>query len=241
MYADELGRSSATYPRSARDVFFGTGEDLGRLLALSDGVFAFALTLLALTLTVPAFDTTTHSPGRVSGMLFGALTRGAQATAFVGYVFAFVMTGIWWMAHHRTLRYVERYDRTLVWLNLLLLLEIAVMPFVVEIYTRYQAAQTAVVVFAASQVVAGLVVNVMWTYATLGHRLVSPELDERLIRATRSWGWLAPVLFVASIGVSFFDVNAAQYTWAGVFVIQPIGRRYLMGGAPLGSGSPRSG
>ena len=118
------------------DIFLGTGDDISRILALSDGVFAFARTLLVLTLTVPAFDPTLTAD-QASRALWGYLWSPAGYRPFLGYLFAFLMIAIWWMAHHRTFRYIERYDRTLVWLNLFLLLEIAVMPFVVEIYTRY--------------------------------------------------------------------------------------------------------
>ena len=70
--------------------------------------------------------------------------------------------------------------------------------------------------------------NGIWTYATNGHRLVRSDLDDKLIRTTQAWGWVAPVLFLGSIGVTFLSVDAAQYAWAGVFVIQRLGRRYLM-------------
>lgn len=225
MDADERSRpepgTRATYGLFA-DV---PGEDLGRLLALSDGVFAFALTLLVLSLTVPSIATSGLSSSQVSRQLFSALSGDWHV--FLGYVFCFAMIAIWWMAHHRTFRHIVRYDRTLIRLNLLLLLEIAVMPFVLEVYVTYSGTQTAVVLFAVTQAVAGLTLNSLLTYATTDHRLVPSSLDTASIRRAQAWGWVTPVVFLASVGISFLSVDAAQYSWVAVFLVQRLGGRYV--------------
>ena len=225
MDADERPRPGPGNPTALgffRDV---PGEDLGRILALSDGVFAFALTLLVLSLTVPSIATNGRSPSQVSRELFSAL--GGDWHVFLGYVFCFAMIAIWWTAHHRTFRYLQRYDRTLIRLNLVLLLEIAVMPFVLEVYVAYPETQTAVVLFAVLQAVAGLTLNSLWTYATTGHRLVSRSLDAEAIRRAQAWGWVTPAVFLVSAGVSVFSVDAPQYSWVAVFVVQRLGGRYV--------------
>jgi uncharacterized membrane protein len=200
------------------------GEDLSRILALSDGVFAFALTLLVLTLTVPVINTHGLTPQQTSGALGASLHQ--EYGQFLAYVFAFVMIAIWWRAHHRTFRYITRYDSVLTNLNLALLLEIAVMPFILEVYSDYQSAQIAVILFSAIQAVTGLTLNAIWTYATSHHRLVSPKLSEATIHYTTTRGRLTPLIFVAAIGVSFLNVAAAQYTWILAIVAQRFLVRY---------------
>ncbi len=192
------------------------GEDLGRIIALSDGVFAFALTLLVLTLTVPSINTHGLNSEQTSGALGAALHQ--DYGEFLAYVFAFVMIAIWWVGHHRTFRYIERYDSVLMGLNLMLLLEIAVMPFILEVYSNYQSTQVAVILFAATQAATGLTMNGIWNYATYKRRLVSPKLSASLIRYTSIRGTITPIVFLASVGVSFVNVSAAQYTWILVFV-----------------------
>lgn len=66
------------------------------------------------------------------------------------------MIAIGWINHHRTFRYIERYDGTLVALNMALLLEVAVIPFILNLYSTYSAAQLAIVLFAATQAVTEL-------------------------------------------------------------------------------------
>lgn len=200
------------------------GEDLSRILSLTDGVFAFSLTLLVLGLTVPVIVTTGLSNGQVSGQLGARLNQDWQV--FLGYVFAFVMIAVWWTYHHRTFRYIERYDSVLMWLNMAVLLEVAVMPFVLEVYTAYFGTQVAVVLFAFAQMLTGLTLNLLWRYASSGHRLVNPKLGATEIRYFADWGLLTPVVFAVSIGVSFVSVEAAELLWFVSIVGRRWGQRY---------------
>jgi len=200
------------------------GEDLSRILALTDGVFAFALTLLVLGLTVPVLVTTGLNSSQVSGELGARLHQDYQS--FLGYIFAFVMIAIWWTYHHQTFRYIERYDTVLMWTNMAVLLEIAVMPFVLQVYTAYTDAQVAVVLFAVMQLATGLTLNLLWRYASSGHRLVNPHLDPAEIRYFADRGLITPIVFAISIGVSFLSVEAAEVLWIGGVVARRWGQRY---------------
>jgi uncharacterized membrane protein len=222
--ADEQRASESRATGRSRRFREAPGEDLSRILSLSDGVFAFAMTLLVLTLTVPAIDTRGLNAQQTSGALGAALHQ--EYGQFLAYVFAFVMIAVWWLAHHRTFRYIERYDSILLNLNLALLLEIAVMPFILEVYAAYQSAQIAVILFAAAQAAAGLTLNTIWTHASRHKQLVSPDLPDAVIKYFTVRGRLAPAVFLASIGVSFVSVSGAEYTWVLIFVVQAFLNRY---------------
>ncbi|MGA8710580.1 MAG: TMEM175 family protein [Thermoplasmata archaeon] len=211
MFEDRLSREGREKHAAVRPGHEVPGEDLGRIISLTDGVFAFALTLLVLGLTVPSFTTTGLSNDQVSRHLGNLLQADWQS--FLGYVFAFVMIAVWWTYHHRTFRYIERYDTVLMWLNMAVLLEIAVMPFVLQVYTSYSSTQVAVILFAVMQAATGLTLNVLWRYASSGHRLVDPKLELPEIRYFANWGLVTPVVFVLSIGVSFLSVEAAEAVW----------------------------
>lgn len=92
--------------------------DRGRLEAFSDGVFAVAITLLALNLVVAG-------PGH------GPLLRqlGEHWPSFVAYLISFFTIGIIWVNHHALVRNIAVVDRTLLFLNLLLLLFVVLIPF----------------------------------------------------------------------------------------------------------------
>jgi uncharacterized membrane protein len=201
------------------------GEDLGRIISLSDGVFAFSLTLLVLSLAVPSLTTTSGESARqVSGAL-GASLR-SDWDGFLGYVFAFVMIAIWWTSHHRTFRYIRRYDSRLVWLNMAVLMEIAVMPFVLTVYRSYSDTQVAVDLFSSIQAVTGVTMAAIWSYATINRRLVDAQIDPRIVQYYSRRSWAAPAVFGLSILVSFGSVVGAELTWLLLFVVVQLTNRY---------------
>jgi uncharacterized membrane protein len=90
-----------------------------RLLMLSDGVFAIAITLLALELNL-------QSPWEGSiGALFGAPGR-----PMIGYLFGFVLVGVFWFMHRRLFAELEQVDNVITILNLLLLGLVGLTPYV---------------------------------------------------------------------------------------------------------------
>lgn len=92
----------------------------GRLEAFSDGVFAVAITLLALDLAVPASTQTQRH-------LLDAI--GEQWPAYLGYVVSFATIGALWLGHNAITDYLERVDITFLRLNLLVLMCVSFLPF----------------------------------------------------------------------------------------------------------------
>lgn len=125
---------------------FGTG----RLEAFSDGVIAVAITLLVLDLRVPESD------GAAS------LTRalGALWPNYLAYVISFLAIGIIWINHHTLMRRLARADRSVLALNLVLLMCIAVLPFTTSLMATYldeSGGRLAAVVYAGSFLVTSAV------------------------------------------------------------------------------------
>lgn len=210
MFEDRLsqeGREKRAAVRPGREV---PGEDLGRIISLTDGVFAFALTLLVLGLTVPSIASGL-SPAQTSSQLGAALQ--SDWPKFLGYVFAFVMIAVWWTYHHRIFRYIQRYDVVLMGANMALLLEIAVMPFVLEVFTSYSDTRVAVELFAIVQALTGVTMNFIWRYSSSGHRLIDPTLKPVEIQYFANRGLITPIVFAASIPISFVNVSGAEYFW----------------------------
>jgi TMEM175 potassium channel family protein len=101
--------------------------DRSRLEAFSDGVFAVAITLLALNLTVAG-------PGHPLS-LTGQLQ--ARWPAFLAYLISFFTIGIIWVNHHALVRSITAVDRTLLYLNLALLLFVVLIPFTTATVAEY--------------------------------------------------------------------------------------------------------
>ena len=94
-----------------------SGIGTGRLEAFSDGVFAIAITLLVLEITVPTGS---------EADLWGAITD--QWRSYLAYAVSFATIGALWLAHSVITEYLGRANALLVRLNLLLLMVVVVHP-----------------------------------------------------------------------------------------------------------------
>ena len=185
---------------------------IDRILAISDGVFAFAVTLLVLDLVVP-----TLLPGASSADLWQALSK--EYVSFLSYLISFFITGIWWNAHNRDFSQIRRSDSTLRWLNLAFLLWIALLPFFTKVLDLYDTLQSAVVLYAIDQAAAGTFLGLSWWYASTNHRLVDKHLKKSAIKSRLLTSFIAPLFFIISIGISFMGPVIAIYFWLGMFPV----------------------
>ncbi len=103
--------------------------DTGRLEAFSDGVIAVAITLLVLNIVVP------HPPLAKGHTLAGEL--GSNWPVYAAYITSFLTIGIIWINHHVMIGRLREADRTILFLNLLLLMSIAVLPFATSLMAAY--------------------------------------------------------------------------------------------------------
>ncbi len=190
-------------------------QRLDRTLAISDGVFAFAVTLLVLDLAVPSLSSNASSID-----LWHALT--SEYVSFLSYFLSFLIAGVWWNAHHRNFDHFRSSDSTLRWLNLLFLLWIALLPFFTKILDHYTNLQLGVVLYAADQAAAGIFLTIIWVYASQNHRLIDKDLKESQIRFVTFRNAIAPIFFFLSMGISFVNPILASFSWYGmvpVFII----------------------
>src|SRR5437879_3563296 len=103
------------------------GLPKNRLETLIDGVFAIAMTILVLEVRAPE----TVGPGGLAGDLGGLWSR------FAAFFISFIVLGVYWFANHQVFHFVVRVNRTLVWLNILFLMGIALVPFAASVMGGY--------------------------------------------------------------------------------------------------------
>jgi uncharacterized membrane protein len=117
------------------------GQSVERLAALSDGVFAIAMTLLVLDLRVPA-AAALHGDGDLFRHVFVAL-----APRFVPYLLSFMSLGIYWIGQQTQLNHFARSNRTLTWIQLGFLLAVTLIPFSTALLAEYIGYRLAVVAY----------------------------------------------------------------------------------------------
>jgi uncharacterized membrane protein len=199
-------------------------RELERLIFFSDAVFAIVMTLLVLEIRVPEVP-----PGLAAAEVPGKVL--ALWPKFFSYVLSFLVTGTYWIAHHQTFQYVRSYDRTLLWLNLLFLLSISFIPFPTDLLGEYGELRFAVIFYAACVGLARLLLAIEWWYIIKGPIRTSDDLDRRLARFHFFRSFAIPLIFLISIGISFFSVSLAISSWVLMFladtVIWRLARRRL--------------
>jgi uncharacterized membrane protein len=128
---------------------FSEHDQLGleRLIFFSDAVFAIAITLLALEIRLPAGGESLNDT-QLFAQLIGMWHR------YLAFFISFSVIGVFWISHHRKFRFIERYDRSLLMLNLLLLMMIAFIPFPSSIISE-NPNRTATIFYAVTMTLVG--------------------------------------------------------------------------------------
>ena len=182
---------------------------LDRIISFSDAVIAVAITLMVVQVQMPESVAADQLPQALRQLI----------PTFTSYVFSFYIVAVYWIEHHRMFKYIKRYDDGLIWLNLLLLMLIAVVPFATNLLDTYPGEQIVVFMYAALIAAVGLLTAGMWWYATHRHRLVSKDLCPLVVRRGIVVRLVAPVVFIVSIAIAIFSPPAAMYSW---FAIIPL-------------------
>ncbi|MFE0513568.1 TMEM175 family protein [Streptomyces sp. NPDC058964] len=168
-----------------------------RVEAFSDGVFAIAITLLILEIKVPEIGE--------HGRLWHAL--GAQWPSYAAYVVSFLVIGIMWVNHHQVFSYVTRVDRTLMFLNLLVLMVVAAVPWPTAMLAAYlredKASHVAAAVYSLVMVAMAAAFQALWWHLTRTGHLFDARVDPRAARETRARFALGSLAYPVTVGLAF--------------------------------------
>jgi uncharacterized membrane protein len=134
------------------------GQSVERLAALSDGLFAVAMTLLVLDLKVPVAQGI-----ETERALLAAL--GALAPRLVVYLMSFLTLGIFWVGQQTQLSHFTRSDRHLTWIHLAFLFAVSLMPFSTSLMAEFITLRTALLLYWLNIVALGALLLVSWRYA----------------------------------------------------------------------------
>ena len=148
----------STPPLSARKLIHSILLSKGRMEALTDGIFAIAMTLLVLELKVPDL------PKRV-GATELLQKIGEEAPAFFSFMMSFLYCGLLWVMHHLAMHFVRHLQIALVWLNLLFLMSISLMPFSCGLLGHFLRNRAAQEIYFSNMFVAAALVAAQWLVA----------------------------------------------------------------------------
>jgi uncharacterized membrane protein len=205
-----------------------------RLAALTDGVFAIAITLLALEVRIPIVE-----QGDLGSDLATALVE--QWPSYAAYMVTFFLVGAYWFNHHRMFNLLRGIDHRFLVLNIFFLMAIAIIPFPNALLAEYvlepEHRGVAAGVYGLAMLTLAVLFNVVWWYAGWQRRLIRPDCDYLLVRRVLNSYLTGPALYMIGLVVSFF----APIVSLVIFVLVPIGYMFEGPVAKVGAGYLSSG
>ena len=182
------------------------GGSLERIAALSDGVFAVAMTLIVLDIHVPP-----HAGIVSEGDLWRALA--GIVPHLVTYLMSFLTLGIFWVGQQTQLNHFARADRNLAWIHILFLALIALLPFSTSLLADFIEFRVALILYWVNILAFGLVLIWSWLYAKSA-RLVTAEAPDNLHDAIIQRILMAQVLYALGAALS-----AISTYWSIGFIV----------------------
>jgi uncharacterized membrane protein len=173
------------------------GRSLERLAALSDGVFAIAMTLIVLELKVPP-HTVVHSEANLLSAL------GDLASHIAAYAMSFITLAIFWSGQQAQLNSLGTSDRKLSMLHLAFLAAVATMPFSTALLGEYINYRTALLVYWFNLLMLGVTLYGAWRYARRA-ALVKGDLPTEMDRAIERRVIHAQALYAIGAAMCVFN------------------------------------
>jgi uncharacterized membrane protein len=180
-----------------------------RMESLTDGIFAFAMTLLVMDLILPrdAIITQTSSASLLSLL-----------PAFYHYILAFFVLAAFWMGHHEQFSKIHHIDKNFLFLNAIGLFFVTLVPFSTSFVGDYSEDMLATCVFEATLLVLGLIFCLQWYYSSHNHRLISPEYPEHEIQLRTYSGLIVPAISLAAIILTVMGFRSSSI----LYMISPL-------------------
>ena len=190
------------------------GRNLERLAALSDGIFAVAMTLLVLDLHTPA-------AGQVDSERRLILALGALAPQWIAYGMSFLTLGIFWAGQQTQLNHIGEGTRDLTWIHLGFLFAITLMPLSTRLLAEFITYRVALGLYWLNILAPGVMLYWSWTYATRGG-LIKPDTPDAIRNSICRRILIAQSLYAA--GAALCLIN----TWVSIAAIVLVQLNYAV-------------
>jgi uncharacterized membrane protein len=174
------------------------GRNLDRLAALSDGIFAFAMTLLVLDLHLP-----TAAQVHGEGELLRALA--ALGPQWITYGMSFLTLGIFWAGQQTQLNHLAEGTRDLTWIHLGFLFAVTLLPLSTRLLTEFFDYRTALGIYWLNIFVLGAMLFWSWSYATRAS-LVKADTPEEVRNSICRRIVIAQSLYAAGAALCFIHI-----------------------------------
>ncbi|HJN06647.1 MAG TPA: TMEM175 family protein [Bacteroidales bacterium] len=181
-----------------------------RIAALSDGIFAIAMTILVLNINIPDKDLV-----KQIGLLNALL---AHVQEFYSYFLSFFLLGVFWGIQHKHMNAIEKTDSGYIWLNIILLMFICLIPFSASLQSVYNGSSVSSTIFGCNMLIIGFFLMLNWRYATKDHKLIAKDYSRENIVKGKKYILIFILVTIAAIIIGLFTPDYSGIT----FLLIPI-------------------
>ena len=178
---------------------------LEHVIAFSDAVFAFAITLMALTIDIPGLSSNLTETQLVESLF-------EMSSQVESYVLSFFIIALFWVSYHQVFNHIKDSYLSMVYLNLLFLLLITLLSISTSLVINFDSYRVAYLIYYGVVIAASTLLVVIWSYA-IRINAVGENLHPLFKKGLFTQLLILPLVFLLSIVVSFINLNVAQYFW----------------------------
>ena len=178
-------------------------KNTDRIIGFSDAIFAFAITLLVLSINIPEV----MESDKIREALVEIWPR------ILVFIISFFVVGRFWIVHLRLFNYIKHLDYRLLWLDLFFLLFIVLTPFMTAMYGTHSSNVYATSFFLLSLFVTSILANTMWRYVDKHRDLTYQDIEERVFSNSIRQNLVVAFSFLACIAFSWMQTSEIHYVW----------------------------
>ena len=191
---------------------------LEHVISFSDAVFAFAITLMAISIDIPDLPTNLTQSQLVDKLY-------EMYPQVESYLISFAVIAIFWISYHQVFNHIMGSPIQMVYLNLLFLMLITLLSLSTSLIINYDSYQIPYIIYCTIVIMTSSLLVLMWWYATRDRKLINKNIHPLFVKGVMVNLLSIPALFSVSIFVSFIDLNIAQYIWLGIVPLSIVIRK----------------
>ena len=182
------------------------------VISFSDAIFAFAITLMALSIDIPDLPSNL-TQSELLDKLYDLFPQ------FESYIISFAVIAIFWVSYHQVFNHIKGSHIIMVYLNLLFLLLITLLSLSTSLVINYGGYHIPYIIYSTMVILTSSLLAMIWWHATKDNLLIDKNLHQFYIKGVMINLISIPLVFTVSIIISFVNLDIAEYFW---LVIAPL-------------------
>ena len=196
------------------------GQSPHRIEALTDGIFAVAMTLLVIELKFPE-----HAEIHTAADLAQAMAN--LSPKFYSWIISFMVLALFWIAHHRIFNHVRHVNGRLVGLNIFQLAFVSLMPFCAVLIGEHGGALLSQIFYSSNMVLLAIFSLALSRYVYRHPELASQPMSRGAYRGAQIRNLTLIAISCIAVGVGFFTVPViGNIAYALMAIVMPLSRRF---------------